>query len=276
MENWHTFGHSAVKNTLNKQLETKIFPHAYLFLGPKGVGKKTLAAEFTAKVLGTENLQNHPDFQILDVEGEITTEVLQNFMRGLAFKPFVGLKKVAIINNAQNLNKNSANSLLKTLEEPGPSTILILVASGAVLPTIASRCQIFNFSLFSNRALMELAEQRGGNNLDAINLSFGSSGKLIKLFQDKDFLNAQIKLRDDFFKLKNSSLGDKILAIASISENDNPEIKQDLTNWMFLQVNELKNKPEEFFKVSALINAISGLEQNFNKKMVLQGLITKI
>lgn len=277
MDKWQTFGHNGVKNVLNKQLESKIFPHAYLFTGPQEIGKKTLALEFSKKILTTDVLLNHPDFQLLDSETEISAEMMLKFLQSQSFKPFLGSKKVSIINNAQNLNKTSANSLLKTLEEPSPSTILILVASGGVLPTIVSRCQVFNFSLFNNSSLIELSEQlKLKADREIINLSFGSSGRLITLNTNESFLKDQKEIKQQFLDLKVASLGNKILKIGELAEKEPLELEKNLTEWMFLQLAELKNKPEEFLKVKAFMDAAGSLKQNFNKKLVLQGLMSKI
>src|ERR1051326_2085116 len=146
---WVSFGHKHVKNLLEKQLATKNLSHAYLFKGPSGVGKRTLALELAKQILAGENLSTHPDFQMLDASGEIVMEQALEFLERLHLKPFIGQKKVAVINHAQNLNTASSNALLKTLEEPSPSTIIILIAEGAVLPTIISRCQVFNFNAFT-------------------------------------------------------------------------------------------------------------------------------
>ena len=151
---WQTFGHNEIKNLLNKQISSGIFPHAYLFTGPEAVGKKNLALEFAKVVLKADKLENHPDFQILDSEGEIKIEQILEFIGKIGYKPFLGEKKVAIINNAQNLNTQSSSALLKTLEEPSESSVIILIAgSGNILSTISSRCQVLNFSIFSKTGL---------------------------------------------------------------------------------------------------------------------------
>ena len=149
------FGHETIKNILEKQLSAGVFPHAYLFVGPQGVGKKALGLELAQKILGAENVTGHPDFLLLDVEGEIKMESALEFISRLSLKPFIGKYKVAIINNAENLNQQSGNALLKTLEEASGSTIIILVAGfGKLLPTIVSRCQTFNFHGFSKEELV--------------------------------------------------------------------------------------------------------------------------
>ena len=112
---WTTFGFEAVKNILDKQMKAGKLAQAYLFCGPEGIGKKTLAVELAKKILQTENVSNHPDFQILSEEGEISVERVRQFIAGLSYKPFFAEKKVAIIDSAQNLNTQSGNALLKTL-----------------------------------------------------------------------------------------------------------------------------------------------------------------
>src|SRR6185369_16832179 len=150
--NWVSFGHEKVKSILEKQLAQGRFPHAYLFGGPEGLGKKQLALKFAQKILQTEKVLSHPDFQILDLEGEIGMESVLDFISGLSFKPFAGSHKVAVVNNAQNLNTQSSNALLKTLEEPAGGTIIILISSTTqLLATIVSRCQVFSFYGFSEK-----------------------------------------------------------------------------------------------------------------------------
>ena len=217
---WQTFGHQAVKSILNKQIAIQKFPHAYLFAGPKGIGKKTLALEFAKKVLGAENLSNHPDFAVLDEPGEIVMETMLDFISRLSYKPFLAQKKIAVINNAQNLNLQSGNALLKTLEEPSPSTIIILLAdSSRLLPTIVSRCQALNFHPFSKKQLADFAEK---NHLQItepiVDLSFGSPARLKKLSQDKEFLQNEeeaVKKYKSFGKMR---LGEKLMSISGLAD----------------------------------------------------------
>ena len=278
METWQTFGHNAVKNILDKQLAAGKFPHAYLFSGPGGIGKKALALEFAKKILNTEKLENHPDFQILDVEGEITIEPLLNFTASLAFKPFMGEKKLAIINNAENLNATSGNALLKTLEEASASTIIVLVAGpGAVLPTIISRCQVFNFNPFSNSLLAEYAKESG---IDAseemLDLAFGSPGKLKRLAEDAEFLQRQKDFASKFKNFQKETLAEKFISISEFSELEPAELEQNLLAWMFLQNEALEKTPQDFGKTRAIMEALEALKKNQNKKLVLQGLFLKI
>jgi DNA polymerase III subunit delta' len=124
-----SFGHTNIKQILGGQIRAGLLYHAYLFTGPEGVGKKRVALEFAKKVLGTENLGNHPDFELFELSGEITMEPVLGLISRLKLKPFIAQKKVAIINDAQNLNTQSSNALLKTLEEPAKDTAIILIST---------------------------------------------------------------------------------------------------------------------------------------------------
>ncbi len=277
-EIWQTFGHDAVKSILNKQIGVQKFPHAYLFAGPKGVGKKTLAQEFAQKVLGTEKLSTHPDFFMLDQGGEITVEPILDLISRLSFKPFLAQKKVAIINNAQNLNLQAANALLKTLEETSISSLIILTADSArLLPTIVSRCQVLNFSPFSKNQLKEFAKREKLKLTGPIqDLSFGSPARLKKLSLDIEFLSSEEKTVEQYKNFQKMRLGEKLMSISSLAELEVEDLAKNLQTWLMWQSGRLAENPEDYTKVRALGDCLQGLKRNKNKKLILQGLLLKI
>lgn len=276
--NWKTFGHNRVKEILEKQLNTGFLPHAYFFSGPDGVGKKMLAMEFAQSVLKTENLQNHPDFQILDLEGEITIEPMLNFIGKLGYKPFSGSKKIAVINNAQNLNMQSGNALLKTLEEPSPTTVIVLIAnSGKLLPTIVSRCQRFNFNVFSQDLLKSFAgREKLAITDEMLDLSFGSPSRLKNLAENENFFADQKKTMQQYRDLLKMSVGEKLASINNFADLEPQTLEENLKAWLFWQNLQLKSQPKSFVKVRALADAREGLLMNKNKKLVLQNLFLTI
>jgi len=139
--------------------------HAYLFSGPEGVGKRTTAQAF-AQALNCQALREgdacgacascrkiaaagHPDVMLLEPEGqafkiEQVREVLQ---RNLRWKPLEGRTRVFVLDRADALTAEAANSLLKALEEPPDAVVIVLITSQAfaLLPTIRSRCQEIRF-----------------------------------------------------------------------------------------------------------------------------------
>jgi DNA polymerase-3 subunit delta' len=279
MDTWQTFGHEKVKNILSKQMGNGVLPHAYLFSGPEGVGKKTLAEEFAKKLLQAQKLENHPDFQLLDMgTSEITVEGALSFIAKLAFKPFMAGKKVAIINNAENLNTQSSNALLKTLEEPAENSIIILIASAAkLLPTIISRCQVLYFNSFPAASLKEFAKTKNlGYSKDLADLSFGRLSRLLKLADDPEFLRSEKQAVAKYQELCKSGLGEKIAAINSYADLDSEDLLQNFTLWLNWQANKLTLDIKNYGKLQALTDSIQGLKLNKNKKLVLQSLFLKI
>ena len=156
---------------LKRALERGRVPHAYLFYGMKGVGKKT-TAHVLAKALNCREGRhdscdtcpscvkadhgNHTDILVIEPEGLfIKVEPVRDMQRQMKFRPVEGKKRVSIIVDAEKLNDVAANTLLKTLEEPTGSNILILTTShlSRVMPTIASRCQKIRFSPVRHEAV---------------------------------------------------------------------------------------------------------------------------
>lgn len=277
--NWQTFGHENIKNILSKQTESGKVPHAYLFSGPNGVGKRTLALEFAKSLLKTEKLDNHPDFQVLDLgSAEITAEAVKDFIAKTAFMPFLAAKKVAIINNAENLNSQSSNALLKTLEEPSESSVIILIASQAsVLPTVYSRCQVLRFNSFSREQMEAFAKQHNIQvGREILSLSFGRAGRLKKLAEDKGFLQKQSNSVAAYQTLGAQPAGEKLMAVGEYAEQESWELAENFQLWLNWQLSALASEPNNFLKLSAITQALAGLKANLNKKMVLQNLFLKI
>jgi len=151
------------KEILLRALSRDKLSHAYLFRGPQGVGKKTLAQSFAALINCKAPIDNdicgecescrrfasgtQVDYLDLTPEGRlIKIDAVRELKKKLAFPPFVEKYRVVLIPDIhQTMAKREvANSLLKTLEEPPERTIMLLTAdsSGVVLPTILSRCQV--------------------------------------------------------------------------------------------------------------------------------------
>lgn len=156
-------GHPRAIARLAAAAESGRVPHAVLLLGPAGVGKRTLADAFAARLLCDAPVRadacgtcaqctrvaagTHPDLQIVTRESErrdIRIEQVRELTRWLGLQPLMTDRKVAIVDEAQCLNENGQNALLKTLEEPPASSVLVLLATSAalMLPTVRSRCQV--------------------------------------------------------------------------------------------------------------------------------------
>lgn len=277
-QNWETFGHNQVKRILDLQLTSGRFAHAYLFLGPESVGKKMLALELAKKILGVSQLNNHPDFSLLSGAGEIDIKSVRELTAALSFKPFAAKNKVAIVNDAQNLNLQAQNALLKTLEEPSSGTVLILISTQRLLDTIVSRCQTLHFNRFSPGQMGEFAGQMG---IEAspqnLNLAFGLPGALANKFLGQKEAAKEAKISsealENFNNLEFMPLSARLLAARDLAEKEPQELTELIDAAVSRRVLELRRKPENYKNVLALLAARAGLKKNFNRKLVAQKLV---
>ena len=160
MTGFETFPEQAeAKRLLNAALEEPA--HAYLFHGPRGVGKRTAAFAFAGALLGDARrveLRTHPDLYLLEPLGDqIRIDAVRELRHDLHMRPFEAERRVYLIFGAHSLNDEAADALLKDLEEPPPYAVIVLVADdlGPLPETIRSRCQLVPFRRLSEKTVRQ-------------------------------------------------------------------------------------------------------------------------
>jgi len=188
------FGHERQIEQLQSYLVQSRIPHALLFCGLDGIGKRTTAWTFAKAVncLGGQpdscdicsscvkaGHHNHLDILILEAEGQfIKIQAIRNLQERMKFKPWEGKKRVCIIDNAERMNEAAANALLKTLEEPPAANIIILISAlPSQLPaTILSRCQQIRFNPLPEESVASFLQRQHSLDVPASRLLAHSAG----------------------------------------------------------------------------------------------------
>src|SRR4051812_46574834 len=167
-------GQSHITTTLKNAIHNNQLAHAFLFCGPRGVGKTT-CARILAKTINCENLQADGEacntcnscksfndgismnIHELDAASNNSVDDIRSLVEQVRFAPQAGKYKVYIIDEVHMLSSSAFNAFLKTLEEPPPYAIFILATTEKhkILPTILSRCQIFDFKRITTEDTVE-------------------------------------------------------------------------------------------------------------------------
>ncbi|HDQ04394.1 MAG TPA: DNA polymerase III subunit delta' [Deltaproteobacteria bacterium] len=199
------FGHEKQIEALQKTLSQKRTAHAYLFSGIEAIGKRTLAIEF-GKACNCANFDTlndscdncatcrkiaravHPDFFFVRPEGQfIRINAVREIQEQMNFKPLEAACRTFIVDNADKMNEQAANAILKTLEEPSLANLIILVTNRpyALPATIISRCLHMRFNPLRQESVAGfLMEHKGMEKQRALllaGLSGGSIGRALDL-----------------------------------------------------------------------------------------------
>ncbi len=210
------FGHDGAELAFEDARARGRLHHAWLLTGPEGVGKATFAFRAARRLLGAPEAADfgvlgadpahavsrqvmaraHPDLLVLERVGAdgkprriIPVDEARKLSEFFSKSPASAPHRVAIIDAADDLNMNAANAVLKTLEEPPPQGVLLLVSHspGGLLPTIRSRCRRLGFSPMAEAETAQFVEDRAGvSQEDAIRLarmSGGAPGRAWRLAQ---------------------------------------------------------------------------------------------
>ena len=265
-------------NNILSSLSFSNLPHGIIISGPDGIGKKILANAISSRLLinKTTNIENsdlvnsnsHPDYFYLNNEKVLLHNITfrknkwddekgqRNVNDFLSKTPSISINKVAVIVNAQTMNDESQNALLKSLEEPSPNSYIIMITNRpkCLLNTIYSRCQVINIPSLQIDELNEWLINNGVSDVNALDFpSFTSPLKILEELENNQHLNFKqfIKIITEFI-FNNSDTNSTIKNIISLDID------------LIMKINYLIEFLKIILKSRLLSEDLSGVFKDFN------------
>ena len=212
-DNWGLLGHEWAVDMLRQHVANEATRHAYLFAGPPGLGRRTLALRFAQALNCTQPVapgvpcgqcrdckqieaMQYPDLTMVQAEAEggtLRVDQIRQARGTLVLKPYQSKYRVAIFLRFQEANDSASNALLKTLEEAPSYAVLILTADNPeqLLPTIVSRCEVLRLRPVSIEAVQSFLKDQNADEDSArliAHVSGGRPGYALRLWQDPSAL----------------------------------------------------------------------------------------
>lgn len=244
-------GHEKILTFFEKVLANDCLAQAYLLVGPENVGKTTAAEWLTKRLLGPAGF-SHPDAVVVKrltdektekTKSEIVVEQIRDLRERLSMTGLTGGRKIAFIEEADTMNTEASNALLKTLEEPSRGTILFLRAMSPdrLLPTIVSRCQTIRFSLVPRDKIVRALIDRGVTKKEAENVAILSSGRpgyALRLLRDEETRSLEEVSIARLIEILRAPLAARLVRAAEWLPKDEAnrtqQLKELLTRWEWL------------------------------------------
>lgn len=258
---WSILGHDWVVNLLKNHIRSGQSRHAYLFCGIPGIGKRTMAIQFSQALNCLEPPQpgefcgqcrncrriaamQHPDFIVGQSEEPgaiLKIEPIRDILKQLALSPYEAPWRIALLLRFDEANASAQNALLKTLEEPAEQIKLLLTASSenAVLPTIASRCEIIRMRPGdigdSVRLMQERLNLSQADGLRLAHLSAGRIGVAIRYNDDPEKVDQLLAHANEFLELFALNTRQRFQFAAAFRDfRKRGELRALLTEWQAL------------------------------------------
>lgn len=257
--NWDMLGHEWAVSLLCQHVAQGSFRHAYLFTGPQGVGRRTLALRLaqalncpqppapgipcrTCPTCTRLERMQHPDLSVVQADqvgGTLKVEQVRELQHSLSLSPYEAPHRVALLLRFEEAHVSAANALLKTLEEPPPQVVLVVTAQDAesLLPTIVSRCEVLRLRPLPLEVVEQGLQERWGLESKQArllaHLSGGRPGYALHLAQEKSDLEQRQRWLDDHRRLLAADRVER-LAYCESHWKDREQIRHILMVWLSL------------------------------------------
>lgn len=261
-------GHENIKEIFKKQILANEISHAYVFYGIEGIGKKLFAEEIAKEILKTDTL-NHPDYryiEVLDNKSDIVVEQIKNnITNDINNSPMVSNYRVYVINDADKLNIESQNKLLKTLEEPPKHIIIILVTNyfDKLLPTIKSRTMNILFSKLTKDEILEIVKKEIKE--EVLDYAEGSLSKVLDMTIENNILKYD-RIRKIYENILQKNTVNMLEDIKEI----------DLTDVSIEYLEYLLMKAKKYDLIELIGDAKIKIQENTSEEMVKTVLAIKL
>ena len=273
-------GFDKQKKYFKALLDGGALSHAYLFHGPEMAGKRSFVLELCGKVNGRCFSANDPDIKFISApDAEIPISAIRELKSFFSLRPYYGPHKFAVIDDAEKLNTESSNALLKVLEEPPKFGIIFLITSKPqmLLPTILSRCEAVRCLPQGDTEILEYLGDRRINGEDRallVELAGGRLGWVVRTLENGNLPEIK-KTIEEFLKVARQGIPEKMEYAKKLSENENrQEIFIDLLNWLYAQHKKGKSAPHALRGLLKLQNILSKSE--FNPRLAIENFLLHI
>ena len=255
-DNWNLIGHEWAVEMLKKHVANGTTRHAYLFAGPPGLGRRTLALRFAQALNCPTPLEpgvpcggcrdckqiaamQYADLTVVQAEtegGVLKVDQIREARRTLILKPYQARYRVALFLRFQEANDNAANALLKTLEEAPSYAVLVLTADSPeqLLPTIVSRCEVLRLRPLRVEEVQKQLETRGLETNTAkliAHISGGRFGYALRLLDDESLLGMREERLNDLQRLISASRVEKFTYAEKLAK-DKESMRQVILIWL--------------------------------------------
>ena len=256
LDNWELLGHEWAVDMLKRHISRGALRHAYLFAGPPGLGRRTLALRLAQALNCTQSpapgqpcgvcrdcrqieSMTHPDLSVVQAEtegGTLKVDQIREVRRALTLKPYQAKYRVALFLRFQEASEGAANALLKTLEEAPEYAVLVLTADSPeqLLPTITSRCEVLRLHPLSADVIESHLQQHGAEPEQAhliAHVSGGRPGYALRLLNDETALEFRAERLAELKELLSSTCVQKFNYAERLAK-DKDTMRQTLLVWL--------------------------------------------